>query len=503
MNEDRAKHASKKIAVVGAGPGGLTAAMILAARGYDVDVFEKADRVGGRNAELELAGGYRFDLGPTFLMMKFVLDRAFELAGKNSADYLDFKRLDPMYRLLFPAFQMDVSDDRPRMEAEVARCFPGEQGGIARFFEREGERFRHIYGCLETDYSSLRAFLSPGFLRAIPYIPFGRTIFQYLGNYFRSERLRLAFTFQSKYLGMSPWECPGFFVILPYVEHQFGIFHVQGGLSEISKAMARVAEGNGARIHLRSPVQQLLVEHGKVNGVRLTDGREVRADATVINADFAHAMQTLVPSGVLKKYAPARLAKKKYSCSTFMLFLGLDRSYPQMAHHSIVFAQDYKRNTREIFTDLRLSDDFSFYVRNSSVTDERVAPAGKSGIYVLVPVPNNKRGIDWASEGPRMRERVLDAIRDRTAMGDVRPHIEVERMVTPADWEDSGVFYGATFNLAHTMNQMLYFRPHNRFEELDNCYLVGGGTHPGSGLPTIYQSGMIAANLIDKEIGVG
>lgn len=474
--------------------------MILASRGFDVEVFEKEPRVGGRNAELAL-GDFRFDLGPTFLMMKFVLDRAFELAGTSSDAQLEFRRLDPMYRLMFPEFNLDVSDDRERMKAEVARCFPGEELGLDKFFEREAERFKHIYGCLETDYSSLKAFLSPGFLRAIPWIPFGRTIFQYLGNYFGPERMRLAFTFQSKYLGMSPWECPGFFVILPYIEHAFGIFHVQGGLSEISRAMAKVAEEHGARIHLNCGVKQLDIHQGRVRGLILADGSTVSADATVINADFAHAMRTLIPEGVLKKYAADRLAKKKYSCSTFMLYLGLNRTYPEMAHHSIVFAKDYRRNTREIFSELTMSDDFSFYVRNSSVTDGRVAPEGKSAIYVLVPVPNQKSGIDWAVEGPRMRERVLDAIAARTQMGDLRPHIEAERMVTPAGWAESGVHFGATFNLAHGMDQMLYFRPHNRFEELDACYLVGGGTHPGSGLPTIYQSGMIAANLIEKDFG--
>jgi phytoene desaturase len=488
----------KKIAIVGAGPGGLTAAMVLARRGFDVEVFEKAPIVGGRNAELAV-GDFRFDLGPTFLMMKFVLDKVFAEAGRKSEDYLDFKRLEPMYRLIFPGFSLDVTSDREQMKQQVARCFPGEEGALDRFFERESERFSHIYACLEKDYSSIADFFEPTFLRALPYIPFGSSIYDYLGKYFPSERLRLSFTFQSKYLGMSPWECPGFFVILPYVEHAFGIFHVQGGLSEISKAMARVAEEHGARIHLNSPVKELIVERKSVRGVLLQDGRKVLADETVVNADFAHAMRTLVPAGVLKKYSPEKLKKKKFSCSTFMLYLGLDKVFHDLPHHSIVFANDYRRNTDEIFRTLKLSEDFSFYIRNSSVTDPRVAPEGKSGIYILVPVPNSGSGIDWSAEKPRFRDKVLDAIAARTALGDLRPHIEVERTITPADWEESGVYLGATFNLAHTMNQMLYFRPRNKFEELDRCYLVGGGTHPGSGLPTIYHSGMIAANMIGQK----
>ena len=498
MDREFGQISKKKIVIVGAGPGGLTAAMILAHRGFDVEVFEKEPVVGGRNGEIAL-GGFRFDIGPTFLMMKLALDNVFRQAGENSEDYLDFKPLEPMYRLMFPDFSMDISGDREKMRAEIARCFPGEEKGLDKFYERESDRFRHIYACLEKDYSSIADFFNPIFLRAMRYIPFGRSIYQYLGNYFRSEKLRLSFTFQSKYLGMSPWECPGFFVILPYIEHKFGIFHVQGGLSEISAAMAKVAEKHGAKIHLNAPVEKLLIEQGSVKGIHLADGSSIHADETIINADFAHAMQTLVPPGLLKKYSPERLKKKKYSCSTFMLYLGLDKIFHDLPHHSIVFARDYHKNIEDIFKSLKLSDDICFYIRNSSITDDRVAPAGKSGIYVLVPVPNNSSGIDWAKETPRFRELVLDSIAARTPMGNLRPHIEVERIMTPADWEDSGVFCGATFYLAHNMTQMLYFRPHNKFEELDNCYLVGGGTHPGSGLPTIYQSGLIAANLIEKK----
>ena len=490
----------KKVIVIGAGPGGLTAAMILAHRGFDVEVIEKADRVGGRSAELSV-GDFRFDTGPTFLMMKFVLDEMFREAGCESDDFLKCTRLDPMYRLMFEDFSMDISDNREKMKASIAEHFPGQEAGLDTLFEREAKRFEHIYPCLQKDYSSLKEFLHPTFLKAIPHIPFGRSIFEYLGKYFNAEKLRLAFTFQSKYLGMSPWECPGFFVILPYIEHAFGIWHVEGGLSKISTAMETVIKNNGGSIRLNTSVKQLLLDGRSVTGVLLENGEQVLADEVVINADFAHAMNTLVPEGVLNKYSPEKIAKKKYSCSTFMLYLGLDKVYDTIPHHTIVFAEKYRKNVGDIFDSLELSDDTSFYLRNSSLTDTTVAPEGKSGLYVLVPVANNHSHIDWDKEKERFREQVLDAIASRTPLTDIREHIEVERMITPKDWETQGVYLGATFNLAHSLDQMLYFRPHNKFEELDNCYLVGGGTHPGSGLPTIYQSGLIAANLISRALG--
>ena len=183
-----------------------------------------------------------------------------------------------------------------------------------------------------------------------------------------------------------------------------------------------------------------------------------------------------------------------------MLYLGLDKLY-EMPHHAIFFAKDYRRNVEDIFGTRRISEDFSFYVHNPSLWDPTLAPPGQSAVYVLVPAPNLRGATAWGDEALRMRERVLDAMEARAGMSDLRRHIVAEKMVTPLDWEQEyNVYAGATFNLAHDFMQMLYLRPRNRFEELENCYLTGGGTHPGSGLPTIYQSGLIAANLIDADI---
>jgi phytoene desaturase len=212
-------------------------------------------------------------------------------------------------------------------------------------------------------------------------------------------------------------------------------------------------------------------------------------------------MKHLVPPGALRKYAPANVDAREYSCSTFMLYLGLDKVY-DLPHHTIFFAGDYKKNISDIFQAKTLSDDLSFYIRNASVTDPSLAPMGHSAIYVLVPVPNRTAAIDWAKETAAFRDRVLTAMETRGGMTHLRQHIREEIVYTPQTWQDMNIHFGATFNLAHSLNQMLYFRPRNKFEELDNCYLVGGGTHPGSGLPTIYESGRIAANLIARRYGV-
>jgi phytoene desaturase len=489
----------KKIAVVGAGPGGLTAAMLLASHGYRVEVFEKQDRVGGRNAHFDL-GSFRFDLGPTFLMMKWTLEEMFDLADRKLEDYLDVRSIDPFYRLKFgDDSEFFPSRDRRYMKEQMDRMFPGEYEHYLRYMEYEKKKFERLLPCLQVPYSQLSHFLKLRLLRAAPVVDAHLSIYKHLGRYFDDERLKLTFTFQAKYLGMSPWECPATFSIISYIEHSGGIHHPIGGLNQISKAMAKVVEEQGGRIHLSTPVKRLVIRNGNAVGIELESGDTVGADYVVLNADFGYAMNHLVPPGVLKKWSPAKLATKGLSCSTFMLYLGVDKVY-DIPHHNIIFAPDYEKNVREITNGLTLSEDPSLYVQNACPLDPTLAPKGQSTIYVLVPTANNRSGILWDEEKARYREIVLDILETRAGLPDLRKHIVEEKIHTPTQWEvENNVYRGAVFNLAHTIRQSLYFRPHNQFEEIGNCYLAGGGTHPGSGLPTIYESGRISAGEIIKR----
>jgi len=491
----------KHIAIIGAGPGGLTSAMILAKRGFRVSVFEAQARVGGRNGAFKL-GPYTFDIGPTFLMLKPILDEVFEEAGADCDEVIKMRELKPMYRLQFEDKYIEPINDVEKMKTEIARVFPGQEKAYATFFGREQKRFDALYPCLQKSYHSWKSFLSLNLIKAVPHLAFGKSLYDIMVKNFHEEQLALSFTFQAKYLGMSPWECPGMFAIIPYIEHAFGIYHPIGGLSRISDTMADTARANGAEIHLNSPVKQILVLDGAARGVELENGETVEADEVIINADFAYAASTLFAPGVLKKYSPAKLEKKKFSCSTFMLYLGLDKQY-DLPHHVIFFAKDYKKNVDDIFHLREPDNDLSVYVRNASITDPTLAPEGHSAVYVLVPMPNLRAGIDWEEKKAVFRETVLDIMEQRGGITNLREHIVEEKVMTPADWRDDlNVYAGATFNLAHSWDQMIHLRPRNKFEEIDNCYLTGGGTHPGSGLPTIYESGRIAANLISRKYGV-
>ncbi|MFP4581579.1 MAG: phytoene desaturase family protein, partial [Candidatus Sumerlaeia bacterium] len=488
----------KKVAVIGAGPGGLTAAMILSHRGFEVDVYEAKDQVGGRNASFNL-GPYKFDVGPTFLMMKNIVDEAFEEGGVNSDDYLDFVELDPMYHLAFDRFAVRFSPDQAKSREEIRNALPGHENSLHEFMLKEGKRFSCMAPCLQQPYCTIPSLFSKNLMKAIPHLSLGKTVFQVLNRYFQDPDLSLAFSFQSKYLGMSPWDCPGAFAMLAYIEHAFGVYHTIGGLSEISAQMAKVAEKNGARILLNTPVKEIDTENGAARGVVLQDGSKHAYDELILNADFGHSTENIFRAGDLKKYSPEKMKTKKLSCSTFMLYLGLDM-LPDIDHHNIFMAKDYRGNVEDIFHRKRLSEDISFYVRNASVTDKTLAPEGHSAMYVLVPVPNLRGDIDWHKEEARFRSHVIKSIEAKTGIENLESHIQEERVYTPLNWRDDyHVYEGATFNLAHTLFQMLYFRPHNKFEEVENCYLTGGGTHPGSGVPTIVESGRIAANMISRR----
>jgi phytoene desaturase len=329
-----------------------------------------------------------------------------------------------------------------------------------------------------------------------PWAPIDRE----LGRYFADERVRLAFTFQSKYLGMSPFNCPSLFSILSFLEYEYGVWHPVGGCAAVSEGMARVARELGVRFSLGEEVTGLLFDGRRAVGARTARG-EYRADAVVVNADFAAAMRRLVPNRLRRRWTDEKLERKKFSCSTFMLYLGIEGRYDDVPHHTIYTAKDYHANLADIEKHHRLTEDTSFYVQNACVTDPTLAPPGTSTLYVLAPVTHRHANVDWRAEAPAFRRNLLRQLA-KVGVRDVERRIRFEKVVTPADWESGyAVYRGATFNLAHTLTQMLHLRPRNRFEDLDGVYLVGGGTHPGSGLPVIYESARITARLLLADLG--
>ncbi len=490
-----------RVTVVGAGPGGLAAAILLAGAGLKVTVLERLPWVGGRTAAFQ-EDGFRFDTGPTFFLYPKVLEEIFESAGYDLRREVELVRLDPQYRLVFGAGgDLLASPDIAELDRHVTALSPEDRGSVQRFLDDNRDKFERFRPCIESPFLSWRDALSARVMRLLPSIRPWRSLERELASYFRDPRVRLAFSFQSKYLGMSPFQCPSLFSILSFLEYEYGVFHPIGGCGALTEAMARVARELGVDIRLNEPVREILFDGRRAVGAR-TDAGVYRSDALLINADFARAMSRLVPDRLRRRWTDARIARKKFSCSTFMLYLGIDGRYDHVPHHSIYISRDYERNLDEIENRHVLSADPSFYVQNAGVTDPSLAPRNKSTLYVLVPVTHQHPNVDWRREAGRFRERVLSRLPE-IGIEDVERRIRYERMVTPADWDEGfEIHRGATFNLAHNLGQMLHLRPRNRFEDLDGVYLVGGGTHPGSGLPVIFQSALITSRLMLEDLGV-
>ena len=492
---------TKQVLIIGAGPGGLASAILLAASSVRVKILERLPLIGGRTSRLE-ADGFRFDLGPTFFLYPRVLEEIFVAAGTSLRDEVELVRLDPQYRIQFGAGgKLDCTPDIAAMERQIAALSPADAPGFRRFLVENRTKLTCMEPCLESPFMGWQDLLQMRLLKLLPMLRPHQSVDTYLKRFFHDERVRLGFCFQSKYLGMSPFRCPSLFSILSFLEYEYGVFHPLGGCAVVTEAIARVATRLGVEICLNEPVEEILFSGRRAVGVRTASNQVHRADAVVVNADFARAMEKLVPDHLRRRWTDRKLAKKKYSCSTFMMYLGVEGTF-DLPHHTIHIAKDYEKNLDEIENKHVLSDDPSFYVQNACVTDPSLAPRGHSTLYVLAPVTHQHPNVDWLKEKNRFRELMFRQI--KKAGYDLDPgRIRYERIINPADWDTRYEIYrGATFNLAHTLDQMLHLRPHNRFEDLDGMYLVGGGTHPGSGLPVIFESARISTRLLLEDLGL-
>lgn len=496
---------SRRLVVIGAGPGGLAASLLLAASGADVTLIERQNKVGGRSGHIE-ADGFRFDIGPTFFLYPRILREIFAACGADLDREVELIRIDPLYRLAFENAEgehvddLRVWSDPERLAREIARIAPQDAGNLDAYRQDNRTKLEAFRPVLERPFRGPHDLLAPPVLKALRHLRPWASVDDDLARYFSDPRIRLAFSFQSKYLGMSPFRCPSLFTILSFLEHEHGVWHPRGGCNMVMEAMARVARRMGVRVRLGEEVTSLTFEGRRAKGV-VTDQGEYPADAVVIGADFANAMSRLVPDRLRRRWTDAKIEAKKFSCSTYMLYLGIEGQV-DLDHHTILLASDYRRNLSEIEDGRTLPQEPSLYIQNAGVSDGTLAPKGHSTLYVLVPVGNLSGGIDWSKAAPGYRAHVMKRL-ERLGIRDLESRIRVERSMTPQSWaDDLSVFRGATFNLAHSLDQMLHWRPRNRFEDLDGVYLVGGGTHPGSGLPVIFEGARITAKLVGEDLGL-
>ncbi|MFO0829649.1 MAG: phytoene desaturase family protein [Phycisphaerales bacterium] len=502
----------RSIGIVGSGPGGLSAAMLLAASGFDVTVYEARPEIGGRTRRITLPsprGDFAVDCGPTFFMMPYVLEEIFAAAGRRLSDYCDLTRLDPMYRLIIgrersAPLVLDTTQDLERMAARIATVDSRDGAAFLRFMRDNRRKLALMEPILRRPIRGLRDLISLDAMKVGPALKPWQSLYDYLAGYFRDEHLRLALSFQSKYLGMSPFECPSLFSILPFIEYEYGIWHPRGGCNALVGAMADASRELGATIVCDAPVERLVFDGTRCVGATVRRGESLetyRHDHVVVNADATWALKHLVPESLRGRWTDRAIDSKRYSCSTFMMYLGVEGDV-DLPHHTIYTSKSYRQNLEDIAVAGRLSADPSTYVCNPSRIDQTLAPRGHSSLYVLVPTPNTQASIDWNAARPELREDAYRQLESVFGLADIRRRVVAERIVTPADWQGERITFGATFNLAHSLRQMLHRRPQHRFEGLDGLWFVGGGTHPGSGLPVIFLSAQTTAQLLCDEEGV-
>lgn len=490
------------VAIIGAGPGGLASALLLAKSGVDVTVFERSSAVGGRNKVFD-RDGFKFDLGPTFFHYPEVIEDIFQAIGRDAHDELNLNKLDTNYRLIFgQGGELDCTSDLDVMTERI-RTLSGDKNANAfrRYVEDNRTKLNKSKACLQEPWKGPTDLLAKRAMRVAGVLRPHRSVAGDLMKLFDDDRLMLAMSFQTKYLGMSPFNCPSLFTMLAFLEYEYGIFHPTGGLGSVSEKMASIAKELGVTFRMNEAVEGVIMDGKTIKGVRTAQG-EFMADRVVMNADFANGMTQLFPDSVRKKWSNKKLDGKKYSCSTFMLYLGIDKTYEHLPHHQIYASATYEKNLEDIEKHHRITwDDPSVYVQNASITDPTLAPEGCSTVYALVPVSHIHENIDWEEHKEAYKERVLDQIEEKLGFEGIRDHIVTEMTITPEDWGDH-CYRGAVFNLAHGLDQMLWRRPKNQFDEIKNLYLVGGGTHPGSGLPVIYESARISSKLLLDGLGI-
>lgn len=496
---------SKRVIIIGAGPGGLASAMRLAAKGYEVDLFEAADRVGGRMRGFD-DGPYAFDTGPTILQLPRIYEELFAESGLRLEDYIRFIRLNPNTRLRFwDNTHLDLTSNIPEFKAQLATLRPELPEAFERWyvehFRKEEVGYKPYLG------TPVRPPL--GYLRfdelmaALPFRPW-ESLYDHYRRFFQDERLVYALSYPSKYLGMHPTVCSSIFSLIAFLEFEHGIWHPEGGFRALAQAFAQAAEDLGVRIHLNRPVKQVWVEGKRARGVELADGERVVADVVLVNADFGHAVRTLLPEEARGRYTDRKLERMQFSCSTFMLYLGVDRRYEGLPHHQLYLSEHIRRSDKPFVDDSALDDiDPSFYVCNPTLVDPGNAPESHSTLFVLVPIPNTAYGVDWASKQQPFRDLIISRMH-LLGFDDVEQHIKTETCYVAETWRDEYfVHLGAVFNLGHNWNQLGPLRPHIRSETTRGLYFIGGAVHPGSGLLTILEAARSAATFIGQDAPVG
>jgi phytoene desaturase len=484
-----------KAIVIGAGFGGIAAAMRLRAKGYAVTLVDRCAALGGR-AQVYEREGFRHDAGPTVITAPFLFEELFALFGERFADHVKLVPLTPWYRFQFA--DGDTFDYGGTLEAtlaEIERIEPRDRAGYLALLEHS----RRIYDIGFTQLSAQPFHRLGTMLRQVPHLLGLRnyeTVWQMVSRHLVSDKLRRAFSIQPLLVGGNPFDTTSIYGLIHFLERAHGVHFAMGGTGAVTQALGDLMQRQGVEVRLGATVERIRIEQVVARGVELADGTVLEADIVVSDADAAHLYRDLVPRAEQALATRVKLSQAHYSMGLFVMYFGTTRTYPDVAHHTIWMGERYRELLEDIFHRQKLAEDFSLYVHRPTATDPSFAPAGQDSFYVLCPVPNLQAGIDWATEGPRLRDRIVDAL-ERTMLPGLKASITADFYKTPEDFRDEyRSVHGAGFSVAPIFRQSAWFRFHNKSESVRNLYLVGAGTHPGAGVPGVLCSAKVIDALI-------
>ncbi len=492
-----------RVAVIGAGFGGLAAAIRLQAAGVPTVLLEARDKPGGRAYVYE-QDGFTFDAGPTVITAPSCLEELFELAGRRMADYVELLPVKPFYRLVWSdGDSFDYDGDGDSMLRQIRARSEHDAAGYEKFVEYTRKVF-------DKGYTEL---VATPFLRfsdmvkvapALGRLRADRNVYKTVARYVDDEHLRQALSFHSLLVGGNPFETSSIYTLIHYLERKWGVWFPRGGTGALVAALVRLYQELGGELRLSAPVRAITVEAGPtgpVHQVETAAGREPFA-AVVSNADLHHTYARLYAGVDGAARMQKKLERADWSMSLFVLYFGTDRAY-DIAHHTVVFGPRYRELLDEIFHGHALPDDFSLYLHAPTVTDPSLAPPGGGAFYVLSPVPHlGNAPIDWASVAPCYADKILASL--ETLMPGLRQHVVSKRWFTPADFAtELGAHHGSAFSVAPKLTQSAYFRPHNRDPKIPGLYIVGAGTHPGAGVPGVVNSAKATVGLVLADLGHG
>jgi phytoene desaturase len=487
---------TKSVLVIGAGIGGITAATHLARAGHRVTVIEKNARPGGR-CDRFARGGHQFDTGPTLLVMPLLYEAEFRALGVSLKEQLELIRVDPTYHVIFDdGKQLCLTSDMTSMREQLEAIEPGSFHGFLRYLH-EGGRHYHVVAD-KLVYRDFRR--ASDLFRTLPPIFRLKPLTKHYRNmsgYFHEPRLKSAFTFQDVYVGLSPFEAPATFSMMPYTELAHGVWYPRGGMYSIVESLMGLGREAGVEFIFSSTVERIETDSNQVTGASLAGGSRLKADVVLANADLPYVYEHLLPRDGMV----SRLSRKQFSCSAVSFFWGVDQRYEALGPHSLFLADDYRENFDSIMRDLSIPSNPSLYVHAPARLDPSMAPPGQDTITAVVPVGHisDNGGQNWDVVRDQARQHVFRRLR-AIGITDIETHIKFEATYTPVSWARRyNLARGATHGLSHTPTQMAFLRPSNRHARYGNLYFVGASTHPGTGVPTAMASGRLAARRIHEE----